>query len=192
MKWLDNPSLPNRLSVSRILMVPLVIGLLALDNRWTDLAACACFLLASLTDAADGYLARRYNRVSQLGKLLDPLADKLLVVSVLVMMIPLQRVHYLIAMVLIAREFAVTTLRGIATEEGVVIAASPLAKYKTLSQIAALTCLVLGPANVFFGIDWFALGELLLVVATALSLISGAQYFRAYRVGHMRGSRDHG
>lgn len=167
--------------------------MLSLQQRSWDVAACALFIVASLTDMLDGYLARKYNNVSQMGKLLDPLADKLLVISVLVTLLALGRVHYIYAIILIAREFAINSLRGIAVEEGVVIASSPLAKYKTATQLTAMGCLIIAdnePRTGLFTMSWYGIGQTALLIATILSLVSAWQYFRSYRVGYMKQQTD--
>lgn len=154
-----------------------------------DLWAAALFVLASVTDFVDGYLARKHNKVSIMGKLLDPLADKLLVTTVLIMLLHLGRVHYIYVAILIGREFAVSSLRGIASQEGVVIAASKLAKYKTATQLIALVGLILGHSNQIGVIDWHDIGFVFLVAAVILSILSGIHYFASYRVSTLPGAK---
>ncbi len=190
MNWFRDLSLPNKLSLSRILVVPLLVLLLAVDRAWLSLIAGLLFIAATVTDIIDGYLARKHNKISQMGKLLDPLADKLLVITTLTMLLYLGRIHFFFVLLLIGREFAVNSLRGIATQEGVVIAASQIAKFKTTTLNIALACLILGEENDLFGVQWFAIGELFLVVATVIALVSAYQYFVSYRVGSM--AKAHG
>jgi CDP-diacylglycerol---glycerol-3-phosphate 3-phosphatidyltransferase len=136
--------------------------------------AAAVFALAALTDGLDGYIARRRSEVTTFGKLMDPLADKLLVIAALVSLVSLDRLAAWIAMVIIAREVAVTGLRSLAAEQGVVIAASWLGKLKTLLQVAAIICLIaFDPAPVWV--------DILLYLAVAITLISGADYFLGLR-----------
>jgi CDP-diacylglycerol--glycerol-3-phosphate 3-phosphatidyltransferase len=97
------------------------------------------------------------------------------------MMLHLERIHYLYVVVLISREFAVSSLRSIAAEQGVIIAASSLAKYKTATQLIALIFLILGAANQFFGINWLIIGQRMIILATVLSLFSAWQYFASFR-----------
>ena len=172
-------TLPNLLSLFRILLIPFLAYLLA----FTDPASCALaalvFVAASVTDMLDGYLARRNKSVSDFGKLLDPLADKLLVVTVLIMLVAVDRpgdldVPAWLVVVIVAREVAVTVLRGIALTEGVVIPADELGKYKLLVQTFALVGLMLHYP--YLGIDFFVVGMYFLVLSTVLAVWSGVQY----------------
>lgn len=172
-------TLPNLLSLFRILLIPFLAYLLA----FTDPASCALaalvFVAASVTDMLDGYFARRNKSVSDFGKLLDPLADKLLVVTVLIMLVAVDRPGELdvpawLVVVIVAREVAVTVLRGIALTEGVVIPADELGKYKLLVQTFALVGLMLHYP--YLGIDFFVVGMYFLVLSTVLAVWSGVQY----------------
>ena len=139
-----------------------------------DLVAGVVFALAALTDGLDGYIARRRDSVTTFGKLMDPLADKLLIVAALVSLVALDRLEAWIAMVIIARELAVTGLRAVAVEQGVVISASWLGKVKTALQIAAVIALIaVDPATTAV--------DLLVYAAVAVTVISGADYFFGVR-----------
>ena len=167
-------NLPNTLTLLRILAVPVVVVALLSEINDGDVIAAAVFALAAATDGLDGYIARRRNQVTNFGKLMDPLADKLLVVAALISLVSLGRLEAWIAMVIIAREIAVTGLRSIAAEQGVVIAASWLGKVKTTLQIAAIFALIAydpSPLAV----------DLLVYAAVAMTLISGADYFLSLR-----------
>src|SRR5918994_809930 len=131
-------NLPNVLTLFRILLVPVLVAALLSGLESGDLLAAIVFGVASLTDALDGWIARRNKNESTFGKLMDPLADKLLVTAALVSLVSLNRLATWVAMVIIAREFAVTGLRSVAAERGVVISASWLGKAKTGLQIAAI------------------------------------------------------
>src|SRR5881398_750686 len=136
-------NVPNVLTVIRILLVPVLIVALLDKTGGGDLLAAIVFATASLTDAIDGYLARSRNWVTTFGKLMDPIADKLLIVAALVALVSLGRLEAWVAMVIIAREFAVTVLRAaIGTQQGVVIAASWLGKLKTVAQVAMVMALI--------------------------------------------------
>ena len=142
-------NLPNALTLLRILAVPVVVVALLGETPNGDALAAAVFALAALTDGLDGYFARSRDAVTTFGKLMDPLADKLLIVAALVSLVSLHRLEAWVAMVIIAREIAVTGLRAIAAERGIVIAASWLGKVKTVLQIAAVFALIAdepGPA----------------------------------------------
>ena len=140
--------------------------------------ASLLFSIASITDWFDGYLARKQKSVTSLGKFLDPLADKLLVMATMVMLIPLGRIEAWIVVVIIAREIAITGLRGIATTEGIIIAASKLGKYKTGFQIAALIGLTLHYE--YYGFDFHFYGTILLWIALVFTLWSGYEYLKQF------------
>jgi CDP-diacylglycerol--glycerol-3-phosphate 3-phosphatidyltransferase len=168
-------NVPNVLTVVRILLVPVLIVALLEKTGDGDLLAAIVFAVASLTDAIDGYLARSRNWVTTFGKLMDPIADKLLIVAALITLVSLNRLEAWVAMVIIAREFAVTVLRVAAgTQQGVVISASALGKVKTAFQVAMVMVLIaVGSSPV-----WVSL----LVYATVLvTVLSGADYFFGLR-----------
>jgi len=171
-------NLPNKITLSRILIVPFIIVLLYFENRYTCLVACAGFILASITDLLDGHIARRSNMITSFGKFLDPLADKVLITSVLVMLVALGRADAWIAIVIICRELIITGLRAIAADEGVVIAADTFGKWKTILQMAALVPLVLHYP--WFGFNLVPLGQFLLYIAVALTIFSGVNYLRTF------------
>jgi CDP-diacylglycerol--glycerol-3-phosphate 3-phosphatidyltransferase len=167
-------NLPNALTVVRILAVPVIVVALLDETPDGDVIAAVVFALAALTDGLDGYIARRRRDVTTFGKLMDPLADKLLVVAALVSLVALDRLAAWIAMVIIARELAVTGLRTLAAEQGVVIAASWLGKLKTGLQVAAIFALIaFDPSPLWV--------DVLLYVAVAMTVISGADYFFGLR-----------
>jgi CDP-diacylglycerol--glycerol-3-phosphate 3-phosphatidyltransferase len=167
-------NLPNTLTVLRILLVPVVVVALLDETPNGDAIAAGVFALAALTDGLDGYIARSRAQITTFGKLMDPLADKLLVTAALVALVSLGRLEAWIAMVIIAREFAVTGLRGVAAERGVVIQASWMGKAKTILQVAAVIALIAtDPAPL--GVD------LLVYAAVAMTVISGVDYFFGFR-----------
>jgi len=175
-------NIPNAITLGRIAVSPLVL-LLLLVPGWRGSAAIGLgFLAVSLTDLLDGYLARRWGEVTRMGKLLDPLADKLLAMTALVLLvampgrIPLWGIPLVVA--ILARELAVTGLRAMASAEGVLISAAPLGKWKTGFQIAALTALLIHYP--WLGLPVHDLGLGLLVVATGFTLWSGYDYFVSY------------
>ena len=164
-------NLPNLLTVLRIMLVPVLVVALLGNTPAGDVLAAVVFALASLTDFVDGYLARSRDSITTFGKLMDPLADKLLVVGALLCLVSLQRLEGWVAMVIIARELAVTVLRAGAAQSGVVIAASPLGKAKTCLQIAAILAVI----TVHGSPLWVSL----LVYATVVvTVLSGLDYFR--------------
>jgi CDP-diacylglycerol--glycerol-3-phosphate 3-phosphatidyltransferase len=167
-------TLPNFLTVLRILLVPVLVVALLGNTPSGDVLAAVVFAAASLTDFVDGYLARARDSVSTFGKLMDPLADKLLVIAALISLVSLNRLPAWVAMVIIARELAVTMLRLGATGAGVVISASMMGKVKTCLQIATILALIAGHGR--------PLWVMLLVYVTVLvTVVSGLDYFFGVR-----------
>jgi CDP-diacylglycerol---glycerol-3-phosphate 3-phosphatidyltransferase len=167
-------NLPNALTLLRILAVPVVVVALLGETPNGDALAAGVFALAALTDGLDGYFARSRDSVTTFGKLMDPLADKLLITGALLSLVSLNRLAPWIAMVIIAREVAVTILRTIAAERGIVIAASWLGKLKTVLQIAAVIALIAADPSPL----WV---DLLVYIALAVTVASGADYFFGLR-----------
>ncbi|CAM3079749.1 CDP-diacylglycerol--glycerol-3-phosphate 3-phosphatidyltransferase [Sporolactobacillus spathodeae] len=180
-------NLANKLTVSRMIMIPLFlilllapfkIGVIGYGNYQLPVAhlyAALIFILASFTDWLDGQIARRRHLVSNFGKLMDPLADKLLVMSAFVAFVGLGSMPSWMVIVILAREFAITGLRQIAVEEGSVIAASKIAKWKTFSQMVAIILYLLH--NIPFGAEGFPLDLIILWIAVMLTIVSGFDYF---------------
>ena len=165
---------PNVLTVLRILLVPVLVVALLEETNNGDLLAAIVFALASVTDYADGYLARRSDAISTFGKLMDPIADKLLILAALIVLVSLQRVDAWVATVIVGREFAVTATRMAASQQGVVVAAAAWGKAKTCVQVVCVFFLI--------AVDGSPLWLDLLVYATvAITLISGVDYFRGLR-----------
>jgi CDP-diacylglycerol--glycerol-3-phosphate 3-phosphatidyltransferase len=167
-------NIPNVLTLLRILAVPVIVVALLDETPNGDALAAGVFALAAISDGLDGYIARRRQDVTTFGKLMDPLADKLLVISALVSLVSLDRLSAWVAMVIIARELAVTGLRQLAIERGHVVAASVWGKLKTVAQIAMVMCLI--------AVDGSPLWVDLVVYATVLiTVLSGADYFFGLR-----------
>jgi CDP-diacylglycerol--glycerol-3-phosphate 3-phosphatidyltransferase len=168
-------NVPNVLTVVRILLVPVLVVALLEKTSGGDLLAAIVFAIASLTDAIDGYLARSRNWVTTFGKLMDPIADKLLIIAALVALVSLGRLEAWVAMVIIAREFAVTVLRVAAgAQQGVVISASSFGKVKTAVQVLMVMVLIAFNERPL----WITLLVYLTVIVTVLS---GADYFFGLR-----------
>lgn len=172
-------TLPNLLSLFRIAIIPVLVYLLTFSDPLAALLAAFLFFVASLTDYFDGYFARRNRSVSNLGKILDPLADKLMVVAVLIMLAAMSRsghpgVPAWLVVVIVARETAVTIIRGIALAEGVVMAAEDLGKYKFILQALALFALLVHYP--YIGIDFHVAGIYFLLLAAVVGLWSGVNY----------------
>ncbi|MFI5396598.1 MAG: CDP-diacylglycerol--glycerol-3-phosphate 3-phosphatidyltransferase [Candidatus Binatia bacterium] len=170
-------NLPNFLTFFRILLIPLLVVILTKPGRTASLLAAATFFLACLSDFFDGYLARRWGISTTLGKLLDPLADKLIVAAALIMLAGMERTPNVPAwmiVVIIGREIAVTGLRAIALGQGVVLGAEELGKYKMVFQMLALHGLLMHYR--FFGIDFHLAGMYFLWISLVISLWSGIDY----------------
>ncbi|QSF42869.1 MULTISPECIES: CDP-diacylglycerol--glycerol-3-phosphate 3-phosphatidyltransferase [Paenibacillus] len=182
-------NLPNRITLARICLIPIMMFFLLVNFKFypepihwgsfqlsvNHLIAAVIFLLAASTDGIDGYIARKYNMVTNLGKLLDPLADKLLVSAVLISLVELGRCDSWIAIVIISREFAVTGLRQVALLEGKVVAASKWGKIKTVTQIVAISLLLLN--NFPFQFVSIPLDDIAIWAAAIITIYSGVDYF---------------
>lgn len=166
---------PNYLTIFRIALIPLLVFLLLSPTKLFSFLAALIFSVASITDWLDGYIARKMGIVTTLGKFLDPIADKLLIASSLIMLASLGRIPAWMVVIIVGREIAVTGLRSIASSEGIVIAASELGKGKTIFQISALIGLLLHYP--YIGIDFHYTGMTLLWVALAMTAWSGFDYF---------------
>ena len=167
-------NLPNTITLIRIAMIPLIMLVLLLSIPGKYLIAAIIFVLASATDGIDGHIARSRNLVTTLGKFLDPLADKLLILATLICLLGLDKVGAVAIILILTRELMVTGLRAIAADKGVVIAASYFGKFKTVSQIISITYILLaGQFTVLPG--W--LGTVKLWIAVVITILSGADYF---------------
>ena len=165
-------NLPNRLTILRVIMIPFFIFFLMFpfEGSWSRYVALAIFALASLTDFFDGYIARKKNLVTNFGKFMDPLADKLLVCSALICLVELERIPAWVVIVIIAREFVISGVRLIAADDGVVISASKWGKVKTVFQMIMVGFMI-GNVEIFSIIT-----AALMWIALALTIISLVDY----------------
>lgn len=170
----DTFNLPNTITMARISVVPFLFFLLASPGPFWSIVLAALFVAASITDFLDGFIARRYNLVTTMGKFLDPLADKLIVNTAMILMIPIGRIDAWIVAVIIIRDFIVDGIRTIASSDGIYIQASVLGKQKTLAQIFAVTALMIH--HPFLGLDAHFVGTIILYVAFFLTIYSGVDY----------------
>jgi CDP-diacylglycerol--glycerol-3-phosphate 3-phosphatidyltransferase len=176
---------PNRLTLLRMIAVPAVVYFLSWRTWKGDEIACVVFVLAAITDWFDGYLARTTKAVTIYGKLMDPLADKFLVVAVLIMLQNLGRIDPYVVMVLICREMGITSLRALASAEGVIIAAGSGGKWKAALQMIGIPFLIIDAS--FFGLTQCRIiGTVLIYISIFLSLTSAA----TYAIDFFRGLRE--
>ncbi|MCI0546440.1 MAG: CDP-diacylglycerol--glycerol-3-phosphate 3-phosphatidyltransferase [Candidatus Rokubacteria bacterium] len=173
-------NLPIALTLVRIVLVPLVVVFLISSSRVNVLIAAVIFGAASLTDWLDGRVARRWNQVTRLGTLLDPVADKLLVAAALVSLVQVDMLPAWMAVVIIGRELAVTGLRGVALSMGLVVPASPLGKAKTVSQYVAITMLILEKGVPAEFVPFHLVSWIVLWAALGLTVLSGVDYFYGF------------
>jgi len=177
---------PNLITMSRIAIIPVVLVFLHEAGPVDSFIAACLLALGAVSDFFDGYLARKYNLISVVGKFLDPLADKLIVMATLVMMVPMGRIEAWICIVLLTREITITGLRSIASTEGLVMAASDSGRYKTAFQLVGILCLMIHYTYtidfVFLRVafDFHVVGLWLIYISLAFSLFSAALYFRDF------------
>ena len=174
-------NLPTKITLLRMLLVPFLLAFLIAPSRVNALMAALIFAGAALTDWLDGHLARSTKQVTTLGKLLDPIADKILLAAGLIPLVGLGRVPAWMAAVMLIREFAVSGLREIAAAEQVIIHASPMAKAKTALQIVAILLLILNYQ--IWPLSFPTVGMGLLTLSLVLSLVSGVEYYLKCRQG---------
>ncbi len=181
-------NLPNILTLLRIACIPLLVVILCSPSREAGFWAAIIFAGASITDWLDGYLARRMGIVTVFGKFLDPIADKLIVMSALIMILPYGRVPAWMVLIILGREIIITGLRGLASTEGIVIPASNLGKFKTIFQIVAILGLLLhydyhwffAVDNPYFYVNMHNFGMFYLWIATILTIWSGIDYLAKF------------
>jgi len=179
-------NLANKITIIRVMMIPLFMIILFSGYENSNYIAAAIFAIASFTDSLDGYIARSRNLVTTFGKFIDPLADKLLVSAALISLVQMDKIPSWIVVVIIAREFTITGFRTIAASEGITIAASPLGKIKTITQLIAIIALLLN--NFPFTLINFPFDIIMLYVSLFFTVMSGIDYI--YRNIHVLKSGD--
>lgn len=173
-------NIPNILTLLRIILIPLFVLVLLIKIPHGDYIAALIFIIAALTDSLDGYLARKWKQITKLGIILDPLADKLLITAALISLVELGRIPGWIAIVILGREFAVSGLRAIKAEEGVIIPASKWGKAKTVSQIIAVLLVIL--EHLYNNFISFPVGTWAMYLAVFITIWSGIEYFYRFYV----------
>jgi CDP-diacylglycerol--glycerol-3-phosphate 3-phosphatidyltransferase len=186
--WADAVNLPNALTMGRIVLIPLVLWFVGEGTPRGALLAAWTWAALSVTDFLDGFLARKLNIESVVGKFLDPLADKLLVMALLIYMVPMGRIAAWVVVVLLGRELAITGLRSIASSEGIVIGAGSGGKWKTAIQMVGILCLILHfPHRVvpFYSglVDLNVVGQWLVLLSLVFSLTSAVEYSALFAAG---------
>ena len=171
-------NLPNTITLLRIGIVPFLFILLLDPGEFWSLILAILFVIASITDVFDGYFARKYNLITTMGKFLDPIADKLIINTAMIVMIPIGRIPAWIVAVTIIRDLIVDVIRSIASSEGNYIQASPIGKQKTLAQTIAITALMIHYS--IFGIDAHVVGTITLYIALLFTIYSGVDYFMKF------------
>lgn len=172
-------NLPNKLTLFRVFLIPILVVVMMLNIPSKFLIACIIFLVASITDMLDGKIARKYNLVTDFGKFMDPLADKLLVISTLICMIETDLASGWMVIIIVARELSVSILRAIAAADGTVIAAGKSGKWKTATQMVSIVLILLGAQLKNLAI--LMTGKILLVIAVILTIYSGWEYLYGNR-----------
>jgi CDP-diacylglycerol--glycerol-3-phosphate 3-phosphatidyltransferase len=173
-------NIPNSLTIFRILLIPVFVILLSTRINYGNYLATAVFIIAALTDSLDGYLARKWKQITKLGIILDPLADKLLITAALISLVELKMIPGWIAIIILGREFAVTGLRAVKAEEGVIIPASKLGKIKTISQIIAVVWMLI--EQVYLPLGMLDLGIWVMYFAVIITIMSGVEYFYRFKI----------
>lgn len=171
-------NIANQLTIVRIVAIPLYLIVLYVNKEWSNVAATIIFIFAGVSDFLDGYIARKYNMITDLGKILDPIADKILVAAALIALIDLDRLYWWIAVIMLARDFTMEALRNLAASKGIIIAAGIWGKLKTTFQMIAIG--MISFKNIWLGINWYILGQILMYIALVLSIYSAFVYFRDY------------
>jgi CDP-diacylglycerol--glycerol-3-phosphate 3-phosphatidyltransferase len=169
-------NVPNLITLTRILLIPVFVALFVMPDPDRSIMAAVVFVTAAVSDLLDGYLARRSGQVTKLGKLLDPIADKLLVLSALILLLNIDRVSALVAILILAREVAVTGVRAIAASEGLIIQAETTGKYKMALQVIAIVLLILEGTDLAALGNVHLAGTVTLYLSLLLGYVSGGQY----------------
>lgn len=172
----ESLNVPNLITLTRILLIPVFVGLFVTPDPDRSIMAAVVFVTAAVSDLLDGYLARRSGQVTKLGKLLDPIADKLLVLSALILLLNIDRVSPLVAILILAREVAVTGVRAIAASEGLIIQAETTGKYKMALQVIAIVLLILEGTDLAALGNVHLAGTVTLYLSLLLGYVSGGQY----------------
>jgi CDP-diacylglycerol--glycerol-3-phosphate 3-phosphatidyltransferase len=166
------------ITMSRIFIVPILIALLYPNTFWWNVSAAVVFMIASITDYYDGHFARKYNAISNFGKFMDPIADKILVTSILIMLIHMDRVDVFMVIIILARDTFISGIRSVAAADQIIIDAKPAGKWKTALQMVAIPAVMID--ETWHGVNFVKIGYWALWVSVILSVTSGFQYYWGY------------
>lgn len=180
-------SLPMWITMSRIVIVPVIVALMFPNQLQGNVAAAVLFILASITDYYDGYFARKYNATSTMGKFMDPIADKILVTSILVMLVATQRIDVLMVIIILARDNFIGGLRSVAAADQIIIDAKPAGKWKTALQMVAIPAVIIDQR--YLGIPFEKIGYWVLWISVVLSVTSGFEYYFGYLKSKKKASK---
>jgi CDP-diacylglycerol--glycerol-3-phosphate 3-phosphatidyltransferase/cardiolipin synthase len=171
-----NPA--NLLTALRIISVPVFLVFLYFDKPFLNVIACVIYTVFAVTDYVDGYIARKYNMVTDLGKILDPVADKIFVAATMIALVEMGRLEGFVLMIILTRDFAVGALRNLAASKGIIIAAGNAGKWKTGFQMTGVGCIIF--KNSLFGLNVHLVGTILVYISLIFSMYSAWEYFRGY------------
>lgn len=177
-KFYKEMNLANILTVLRIISVPIFLAFLYFDKPILNVVSCVIYTVFAATDFVDGYIARKYNMVTDLGKILDPVADKIFVAVTMIALVEMGRLEGFVLMITLTRDFAVGALRNLAASKNVIIAAGNAGKWKTGFQMTGIGCIIF--KNKFLGLDIYLFGTILVYISLVFSIYSAWEYFRGY------------
>ncbi len=169
---------PNIITLLRVGIIPIIMIFLPYKQVWSDLLCAGFFAIGAITDGLDGYIARKYDAVSKLGKLLDPIADKMYVSSGLIMLLYVDRIHPWAVVILLTRDFAISGLRSVSLEDRIEIPVGMMGKWKTAVQLVGITGLMLW--GTYLGLNCRIAGNVFIWISVLFSVFSAAQYFHRY------------
>lgn len=176
--------LAMRFTLSRIVIVPIIVAMMWPDSLYWNIAAAVLFLMGSITDYYDGYYARKYDAVSNFGKFMDPIADKILVTSVLVMLLAQGKIDAWMVIIILARDNFIGGLRSVAAADQIIIAAKPAGKWKTAMQMVAIPIVIMGPMDPVPYLEKFGYG--VLWISVILSITSAIEYYLGYMKNRLK------
>jgi len=171
-------NIPNVLTICRLFFIPFLVIFILFDSSWSNIVSAVIFIVASITDYIDGLIARKMDQITDFGKIFDPIADKILVASALILLVEVNRIPGWVVIILLGREFAVSALRDYASSKGIIIPAGFSGKLKTATQMVAVIFIIYN--NTFFYINFGLLGAILIYVSVFISIYSLIEYYLTF------------